>query len=48
MIYGSNTIKYKNLVGGKYLPEERAVRCPSEYERTTQSWKELLKPWRKS
>jgi hypothetical protein len=48
MIYGSNTSKYQNLVGGKYLPQERAVRCPSEYERTTQSWKELLKPWRKS
>jgi len=48
MIYGSNTVKYENLVGGKYLPKERAVRCSSEYERTTQSWKELLKPWRKS
>lgn len=47
MIYGSDTVKYQNLVGGKYLPKERAVRCPSEYERTTQSWKELLKPWRK-
>ncbi len=47
MIYGSDTVKYQHLVGGKYLPKERAVRCPSEYERTTQSWKELLKPWRK-
>ncbi len=47
MIYGSNTTKYANLVGGKYLPKERAVRCPSEYERTSQSWKELLRPWRK-
>lgn len=48
MIYGSDTVKYENLVGGKYLPKERAVRCSTEYERTTQSWKELLKPWRKS
>ncbi len=47
MTYGSNPVKYQNLVGGKYLPKERAVRCPSEYERTSQSWKELLRPWRK-
>lgn len=47
MIYGSNPAKYANIVGGKYLPETRAARCPSEYERTIQSWRELLKPWRK-
>ena len=48
MIYGSNPTKYDNIVTGGYLPKERAVRCPSEYERTMQSWKDLLKPWRKS
>jgi Putative metallopeptidase len=47
MIYGSNTVKYDNITKQGYLPKERAVRCPSEYERTMQSWQELLKPWRK-
>ncbi|MBX7170685.1 MAG: DUF4344 domain-containing metallopeptidase [Pyrinomonadaceae bacterium] len=47
MIYGSNTVKYENIVRQGYLPKERAVRCQTEYERTMQSWQELLKPWRK-
>lgn len=47
MIYGSNTSKYEYILTEGYLPKERAVRCPSEYERTVQSWSELLKPWRK-
>lgn len=47
MIYGSDTVKYESFVKQGYLPKERAVRCPSEYERTMQSWQELLKPWRK-
>lgn len=47
MIYGSNTSKYDNFVTQGYLPKERAVRCPGEFERTMQSWKDLLKPWRK-
>lgn len=48
MIYGSNPDKYSKIVTEGYLPKERAVRCPSEYERTMLSWKELLKPWRKN
>lgn len=47
MIYGSDAVKYENFVKQGYLPKERAARCPSEYERTMSSWKELLKPWRK-
>lgn len=47
LIYGSNTSKYDYIVTEGYLPKERAVRCPGEYERTVQSWSELLKPWRK-
>ncbi len=47
MIYGSNPVKYQNFVKDGYLPRERAEKCPYEYERTMQSWKELLKPWRK-
>lgn len=48
MIYGSNPTKYDYFVKDKYLPEERADRCPQEYQRTVDSWKNLLAPWRKS
>lgn len=47
MIYGSNTTKYANIVTDGYLPRERAVRCPNEYQRTVESWVGLLRPWRK-
>lgn len=48
MIYGSNTSKYANIVNDGYLPKERAVRCPNEFQRTVDSWKSLLEPWRKN
>jgi hypothetical protein len=48
MIYGSNTDKYSNIVTDGYLPKERAVRCPAEYQRTVDSWVNLLAPWRKN
>ena len=48
MVYGSNPEKYPNIVDKGYLPQERAVRCPSEYDRTANSWSDLLSPWRKS
>ena len=48
MTYGSNPSKYAFIVDKNYLPKERAVRCPSEYERMAQSWSELLAPWRKN
>ena len=48
MIYGSNPDKYSNLLTDGYLPKERAVRCPSEYQRTVDSWVNLLAPWRKN
>ena len=48
MVYGSNPDKYTNFVDSGYLPQERAVRCPSEYERTAGSWSDLLAPWRKN
>lgn len=47
MIYGSDTNKYNYLLKEEYLPRERAVRCPSEFERTVQSWSSLFEPWRK-
>jgi hypothetical protein len=48
MIYGSNPKKYEYFVKDKYLPQERADRCPQEFQRTIDSWKNLLAPWRKS
>lgn len=48
MIYGSNSSKYPGIVTKGYLPKERAVRCESEYQRTADSWKNLLAPWRKN
>ncbi|MFV0388304.1 MAG: DUF4344 domain-containing metallopeptidase [Pyrinomonadaceae bacterium] len=47
MIYGSNPNKYSDFVTKGMLPEARAVRCPDEYRRTSDSWQLLLKPWRK-
>ncbi|MEP6903387.1 MAG: DUF4344 domain-containing metallopeptidase [Actinomycetota bacterium] len=47
MIYGSNSAKYEYFVTDGYLPKERAVRCPGEYQRTVESWVNLLQPWRK-
>ena len=47
MIYGSNSSKYESIVTQGYLPKERAVRCESEYQRTSESWKNLIAPWRK-
>lgn len=47
MIYGSNPSRYEYFVQDGYLPEERAVRCPQEYQRTVESWVSLLAPWRK-
>lgn len=47
MIYGSNSSKYENIVTQGFLPKERAVRCESEYQRTSESWKNLIAPWRK-
>lgn len=48
MTYGSNPGKYESIVTEGYLPKERAVRCPTEYQRTVESWKILLEPWRKN
>ncbi len=47
MIYGSNAEKYAYILIDNYLPKERAVRCPNEYERTVDSWSDLLRKWRK-
>lgn len=48
MTYGSNPAKYGTIVTENYLPKERAMRCPADYQRTVESWKNLLEPWRKN
>jgi hypothetical protein len=48
MIYGSDSQKYEYFVKDGYLPRERADRCPGEYQRTVDSWINLLQPWRKA
>ncbi len=48
LTYGSNPNKYEYLVSEGYLPKERAVRCPNEYQRTVESWVKLLEEWRKN
>jgi len=47
MLYGSDPNKYASILDKGFLPKERAVRCPNEYQRTVESWQSLLQPWRK-
>ncbi len=44
-MYGSSPEKYSSLVDDDLLPKERAVKCPSEYEKMSKSWKTLLSPY---
>lgn len=47
LIYGSDPEKYAHFVTEKYLPADRAKKCPEEYEKMVRSWTELLARWRK-
>ena len=44
--YGSDPQKYTSLVNAP-LPEARAVRCPTEYNKLSRAWLNLLKPYLK-
>ncbi len=44
-IYGSNPSKYSGIVASGSLPQERAVRCPGEYERMSKAWQRILAPY---
>ena len=48
MIYGSDPAKHARILDNGYLPKQRAARCQGEYQRTVESWVDLLKPWRKN
>jgi hypothetical protein len=43
-IYGSEPRKYQWMVAQNVLPEDQAVRCPSEFERMSKAWYRLLAP----
>ncbi len=45
LIYGSDPEGYDDMVGEDGLPEERAVRCPAEFEQKARSWDKLLGPY---
>jgi len=45
-IYGSDPVKYSQIVDGGSLPRERAVRCPGEWNRMAKAWQRLLAPYR--
>ena len=44
-MYGSDVHAYSGLVDRGILPEERASRCQSEYERMSESWYRLVSPF---
>ena len=45
LTYGSNPEQNKHLVGDTRLPADRAVRCPTEYQRVDRAWGQLLGPY---
>jgi hypothetical protein len=45
-VYGHNPEKYTRMINNP-LPEQRAVRCPTEYTKLATSWLKLLKPYLK-
>ena len=45
-VFGHNPDKYQNMIDNP-LPQQRALRCPTEYTRLATSWLSLLKPYLK-
>ena len=45
LVYGSNPVKNRKMVGPNGLPAERAKGCESEYKRAERSWLRLLEPY---
>ncbi len=44
LLYGQDPKAHKGLVNEEVLPQARAQRCPSEYQRTEKAWGTLLSP----
>jgi len=45
LVYGSDPQRYADMVGPDALPQERAVRCPGEYQQKEKAWDQLLSPY---
>ncbi len=45
LLYGSDPETFEDLVGDDGLPEERAERCPYEYEQKSRAWERILDPY---
>jgi hypothetical protein len=45
LVYGSNPAGNAGMVGPDKLPEQRAVRCETEYKRAEHAWFKLLDPY---
>ena len=45
LVYGSDPVSMKSIVGPDGLPAERAGRCTIEYERADKAWMRLLEPF---
>jgi putative metallopeptidase DUF4344 len=45
LIYGSDPDGFKEVITEDDLPDERAERCPEEYETISKSWTRLLTPY---
>ncbi len=48
LLYGQDPKAHKEMVNKQVLPQARAQRCPSEYERTEKAWGTLLSPHMKN
>ncbi len=47
LLYGSNPVQYKSIIGKDGLPAERAEGCPTEFKRADRAWERLLTPYLK-
>lgn len=48
LLYGSAPDKYAYVVSNGMLPSDRAAGCKKDYQKTIQSWTNLLATWRKT
>lgn len=48
LLYGQDPKAHKDLVNEEVLPQARAQRCPSEYQRIEKAWGTLLSPHMKN
>lgn len=47
LLYGSAPAKHKEIVADGLISRERSDGCESEFQKTSESWNKLLRPWRK-